>query len=64
LEKITFLVFKEEDGYVAKSEKESIFTQGDTIEELKENIKDAIKCHFDEKPPQKIILKIEETISV
>jgi len=64
LEKITFLVFKEEYGYVAKSEKESIFTQGDTIEELKENIKDAIKCHFYEKPPQKIILKIEETISV
>ncbi len=25
----------------------SIFTQGDTMQELKNNIKDAISCHFD-----------------
>jgi predicted RNase H-like HicB family nuclease len=26
----------------------SIFTQGETVEELKENIMDALRCHFDE----------------
>jgi predicted RNase H-like HicB family nuclease len=25
---------------------ESIFTEGDTIEAIKENIKDALQCHF------------------
>jgi len=24
-------------------------TEGETLDELKENIKDAVKCHFDEK---------------
>ncbi len=48
LKEIIFLV--EEDpvgGYTAQSLGESIFTEGETLEELKENIKDAMKCHFD-----------------
>jgi len=38
-----------EGGYTAKSLGYSIYTEGQTLDELKENIKDAIKCHFDEK---------------
>jgi len=38
-----------EKGYTAQALGYSIFTEGDTLEELKENIKDAIKCHFDKK---------------
>jgi hypothetical protein len=26
---------------------EAIFTQAETLDELKENIRDAIRCHFD-----------------
>jgi len=37
----------DEGGYVAKVLGYSIYTEGETIEELKENIKDAVKCHFD-----------------
>jgi len=41
-----------EGGYTAKALGESIFTEADTIIELKEMIKDAVLCHFDtEKVP-------------
>ena len=36
-----------EKGYTAQALGYSIFTEGDTLEELKEIIKDALKCHFD-----------------
>jgi predicted RNase H-like HicB family nuclease len=45
---IIFLV--EEDptgGYFAKALDYPIFTQGESIEEIKQNIKDALSCHFE-----------------
>jgi len=39
----------DEGGYTAKALGYSIFTEGETLEELKGNIRDAVKCHFDEK---------------
>jgi predicted RNase H-like HicB family nuclease len=36
-----------EGGYTAKALGYSIYTEGETLEELKENIRDAVKCHFD-----------------
>lgn len=44
-----------EGGYVAKALGESIFTDGETIDELKENIKEAVQCHFDDDKMPKII---------
>ncbi len=45
---IVFVVEEDpEQGYSAKALGYSIFTEGDTLTELKDNIKDAIKCHFD-----------------
>jgi predicted RNase H-like HicB family nuclease len=38
-----------EGGYNAKALGQSIFVQGDNLETLKSNIKDALECHFDEK---------------
>jgi predicted RNase H-like HicB family nuclease len=37
-----------EGGFVAKALGESIFTEGETLEEVKSNIKEAVECHFDE----------------
>lgn len=39
----------DEGGYTAKALGYSIYTEGETLDELKENIKDAVKCHFDKK---------------
>jgi hypothetical protein len=36
-----------EGGYIAKAMGESIFCEGETMEELKKNLIDAVKCHFD-----------------
>jgi len=45
---ITFLVHEaEEGGYYAESAGFGIFAEGETIEELKENIRGGINCYFD-----------------
>lgn len=47
MEEIIFTVKEsDEGGYEARSIEYSIFTDGDSMEELKENIKEAIHCHF------------------
>jgi hypothetical protein len=38
----------DEGGYEAAALGHAIFTEADTWEELKENVKDAVVCHFDE----------------
>jgi hypothetical protein len=37
-----------EGGYTARGLGESIFTEADSLDELKKNVKDAVLCHFDE----------------
>ncbi len=37
-----------EGGYVANALGASIYTQGDSISEVRANIVEAIECHFDE----------------
>ena len=44
-----------EGGYEAKALSHSIYTEADTIDELKNMIRDAVKCHFDEHERPKII---------
>lgn len=38
----------EEGGYFARALGESIFAQGETMPELRVNIKEAVLCHFEE----------------
>ena len=44
-----------EGGYTARALGASIFTEGETLSEVKTNIKEAINCHFDEDEMPKII---------
>ncbi len=37
-----------EGGYTAKALGESIFTEGETLEELRTNIKEAVQCYYEE----------------
>lgn len=47
---ILFIVHEaEEGGYYAKSEGPAIFAEGDTVEELKENIKGGVACYYEHK---------------
>lgn len=45
-ESIHFLITKDEEGWHAHAEGISIFTEGNTLEELKENIKKAVRVHL------------------
>ena len=45
-----------EGGYEAKALGHSIFTEGESKEELKKNIKEAIHCHFETDAPKIIQL--------
>lgn len=36
-----------EGGFVAQAVGASIVTQGDSMEELRTNVRDAVHCHFD-----------------
>lgn len=57
---IIFLVAESPDGgFEARALGESIFTQAETIEELREHVRDAVRCHFDEtERPQLIRLHL------
>ena len=37
-----------EGGYTARALGESIFTEADDVSALEANIRDAVRCHFDE----------------
>lgn len=37
-----------EGGYTARALGASIFTEADTFTELREAVRDAVRCHFDE----------------
>lgn len=46
---IIFSVQESPDGgYEARALGYSIFTQADTMDELKKNVREAVHCHFDE----------------
>jgi hypothetical protein len=56
MNEIIFLVEEApEGGYVARALGASIFTEADTIAELHEQVRDAVKCHFDEGQEPKVI---------
>lgn len=44
-----------EGGYTARALGESIFTEGDDIDNLRANIRDAVDCHFDAEEKPKMI---------
>ncbi|MFM6158996.1 MAG: 2-oxoisovalerate dehydrogenase E1 subunit beta [Sphaerospermopsis kisseleviana] len=58
IKEIIFLVEEDDEGsYIAKAVNQSIFTQADSLEELRELIKDAVHCHYpdEQNRPQQFI---------
>ncbi len=56
MSEIIFIVEDADDGgYLARALGASIFTEADTLKELYEMIRDAVRCHFDEEVLPKII---------
>lgn len=53
------VIFAVEDsvdgGYEARALGYSIFTQAETLEELRASVRDAVRCHFDERERPSVI---------
>jgi predicted RNase H-like HicB family nuclease len=50
VQEIIFVVEEDpEGGYNARALGHSVFAQGDTLQELRDNIRGALECHFDQK---------------
>ncbi len=66
MEEIIFVVEESpEGGFVAKALGVSIFSEADTMEELRKEVVDAVHCHFDDDKKRIIRLHIvrEEVIA-
>ena len=68
MNEIIFIVEESaEGGYEAKALEYSIYTEADTLDELKETVRDAVKAHFETEEMPKLIrlhLVKDEVIAV
>ena len=56
-----------EGGYTARALGESIFTEADDVATLEENVRDAVRCHFEDDAMPRIVrlhFTREEVIAV
>jgi hypothetical protein len=44
-----------EGGFTARALGQSIFTEAESLEELRRNVRDAVQCHFDDGKAPKVI---------
>jgi hypothetical protein len=56
MNEIIFLIEEAaEGGYIARALGHSIFTEAESLDDLRDQIRDAVKCHFDEGQSPKLI---------
>lgn len=56
MSEVVFLVEEApEGGFIARALGASIFTEGDTMDELRANVRDAVACHYDDGERPKVI---------
>lgn len=56
---IVFLVEEDpEGGFVAKAVVQGIFTQADSVDELHEMVRDAVRCHFGDEPESPKLIRL------
>ena len=48
----------EEGGYIAKCLTQSIFTEGETMDELRVNVKLAVNCHFEDESHAPTLIRL------
>jgi hypothetical protein len=47
-----------EGGYEAHALGASIFTEADTLEELRKNVREAVRCHFDKVEDRPLLIRL------
>lgn len=61
---LTAVIFKDEDMYVSKCPEVGTVSQGNTLEEALENLKEATELYLEEFPHQKFIKPLLTTFEV
>ncbi len=58
---IVFLVEEDpEGGYTARALGESIFTQADDMDALREMVRDAVRCHFPDESTRPKVIRLHQ----
>ena len=59
MSEIVFLIEEDPDGgYTARALGESIFTQGDDMDEVRANVRDAVVCHFEDEQTRPKVIRL------
>ncbi len=59
MSEIIFLIEDAEDGgFIAKGLNHGIYTDAETVDELRENIRDAVRCHFDDNEAKPSVIRL------
>lgn len=60
----TAIIEREQDGYVALCPEFDIASQGDTIEEARENLREALELFFETASPEEVRERFHEEVYV
>jgi urease gamma subunit len=59
MSEIVFIVEEApEGGYTARALGEAIFTEADTMDELRRMVRDAVRCHFPDGPTRPAVIRL------
>ncbi len=61
---LTAIIEKEGNGYVALCPEVDVASQGDTINEARNNLKEALELFFETASPEEITLRLHEEVYI
>ncbi len=64
LRRLTALIAREGDGYVSLCPELDVASQGDTVEEARENLAEALELFFEEASPDEIDARLKSEVYV
>ena len=62
--RLTAIIQSEGDGFVALCPEFDVASQGDTIDEARDNLQEALELFFEFAPPEEIAERLTSTVSV
>jgi len=61
---LTAIIEKEDDGYVALCPEVDVASQGDTVGEARENLKEALELFFETASPEEINSRLHDEVYI
>jgi predicted RNase H-like HicB family nuclease len=61
---LTAIIEREQDGYVALCPQVDVASQGDTVAEARDNLKEALELFFETASPEEIHARLHEEVYV